>query len=296
MKNINILSIFLIGLFFSCSTADLDQVDRVQKSAVPDFVLDLTKDGFIDKANSAGEFGFSMDLGQGDPVSADVKVAYINVVTKAVSFATIETGVTEYPFNGSLTVAGIIGLFSELGTTDDLNTGDEFIFYANFTLDDGTVVIGYDDDGPNYSDDVQTSPLFTPFIGISVACASNIEGVYDCVANGTSTDPGPSASENPAVDFVSTVTLTPTDANGVYTISDFSGGLFTHWYDIYGLEGEYSGLVKDVCGDLSYTSTVGPFGSPISGAGSIDEGTGVITIDGLADSWGDVWTLVLTPQ
>ncbi|WP_133250002.1 hypothetical protein [Marinifilum breve] len=296
MKKIHIISIFLIGLLFSCSTSSIDQIDGAMKSAVPDFKLDLTLDGFIDKANPAGEFGFSMDLADGDVTSADVKVAYVNVVTKATSFATIEAGLTEFPYNKSLTVAGIIGLFPDLETTDDLNTGDEFIFYADFKLRNGTVVIGYDESGPNYSDDVRTSPLYTPFVGISVACASNIDGVYDCVANGTSTDPGPSPSENPAVNFTSTITLTPTEANGVYTISDFSGGLFTFWYDIYGLAGDYPGTIKDVCGDISYTATTGPFGSPISGTGSVDESTGVITLTGLADDWGDTWTLVLTPQ
>lgn len=133
-------------------------------------------------------------------------------------------------------------------------------------------------------------------INATVACQSTLDGTYSCVANGTSTDSGPGADENPAVDFVSTITLTSGDVNGEYTISDFSGGLFTLWYDIYGLSGDYPGKIKDVCGDLSYISTKGPFGSPISGTGSVDDETGVITLTGLADAWGDTWTLVLTPQ
>lgn len=133
-------------------------------------------------------------------------------------------------------------------------------------------------------------------LNATVACASSLEGTYSCVANGTSTDPGPAPEENPAVDFTSTVTLTATDVNGEYIISDFSGGLDTFWYDIYGLSGDQPGMIKDVCGDLSYINTKGPYGSPISGTGSVDEITGVITLDGMADAWGDEWNLVLTPQ
>ncbi|WP_430809358.1 MULTISPECIES: hypothetical protein [unclassified Carboxylicivirga] len=133
-------------------------------------------------------------------------------------------------------------------------------------------------------------------INASVACESDLSGTYLCIANGQSTDPGPTPDENPAVDFESIVTLTEGDINGEYTISDFSGGLFTYWYDIYGLSGEYPGFLKDVCGGLSYFNTTGPFGSPISGTGSVDPETGVITISGVADLWGDNWVLVLTPQ
>lgn len=133
-------------------------------------------------------------------------------------------------------------------------------------------------------------------LNATVACASSLEGVYTCVANGSSTDSGPGADVNPAVNYTTTITLTGSDVNGEYTISDFSGGLFTLWYSIYGLSGDYSGKLKDVCGGISYISTTGPFGSPISGTGNIDELTGVITMDGLADSWGDAWNLVLTPQ
>ncbi len=133
-------------------------------------------------------------------------------------------------------------------------------------------------------------------INAGVACESDLTGTYQCVANGQSTDSGPPADVNPAVNYTTTLTLTEGAVNGEYTMSDFSGGLFTLWYSIYGLSGNYPGKLKDVCGDLSYIGTKGPFGSPISGTGSVNVEDGVITISGLADSWGDAWTLVLTPQ
>lgn len=185
MKKIHIISIFLIGLLFSCSTSDLDQINLVKQTAVPDFKMDETKGGFIDKADPAGEFGFSMDLAQGTPASADVKVAYINNVTNAISFATVEAGVTTYPYNKVLTVADLVSLFSELNSAADLNPGDVFTFFTNFTLDDGTVIVGYDENGPNYSGDVINSPLFTAFFSFNVACSfdpSLAVGSYHCVS------------------------------------------------------------------------------------------------------------------
>ncbi len=187
MKKIHIISIFLIGLFFSCSTSDIDQMDNVILTAAPDFKMDETKGGFIDKADPAGEFGFSMDLAQGDPVSADVKVAYINNVTNAISYATVDAGVTSYPYKKVLSVTELISLFPELETADDLNPGDVFTFFSNFTLKDGTVIIGYDDDGPNYSGDVRNSPLYTAFFSFNVACSYDpalAVGSYHVVSTG----------------------------------------------------------------------------------------------------------------
>jgi hypothetical protein len=141
-----------------------------------------------------------------------------------------------------------------------------------------------------------TSSRSNSILNATVACESMLTGEYSCVASGQSTDTGPGPDVNPISGFETTVTLTEQAVNGEYIISDFSGGLFTLWYSIYGLSGDYPGFFKDVCGDVSYINTVGPFGSPISGTGSVDPATGVITLSGLADWWGDNWSLVLTPR
>lgn len=172
MKKIFILFIILSGLMFSCSTGDMDQIDLAKVSAVPDFVLDTSKGGFIDKADANGEFGFALSVAQGNPVSGLLKVAYINNVTGEVTFADVES-VTTFPYNKVMTVGELVGLFSELTSTDDLNPGDTFTFFTNFTLEDGTIVIAYDENGPNYSGDTMNSPLFTPLISFSVACSYN---------------------------------------------------------------------------------------------------------------------------
>ncbi|WP_461630175.1 hypothetical protein [Labilibaculum euxinus] len=170
MKKIHIISIFLIGLLLSCSTSNLDQIDLAKNSAVPNFTIDDTKDGFIDKADPAsGEVGFALTIEQGSVASATVKVVY-NSVAGDRFFATVSADVSTYPQNVSLTVNEIVDLFPQLADATDLTAGDIFSFFAELTLTDGTVIPGYKEDGPNYSDDVITSPLFTAILNYTVAC------------------------------------------------------------------------------------------------------------------------------
>lgn len=190
---------------------------------------------------------------------------------------TLET-YTSFPATVNVSAVDAVADISGI-SVDDLVVGDVFTFEVLVTSKSG-----------------MTSRSNAGVLNAAVACASSLAGTYDAVTNGESTDPGPTPSENPAVDFASVITLTDTGVNGVYTISDFSGGLFTYWYDIYGLSGDYPGTIQDVCNSFTVINTTGPFGSPISGSGSVDPDTGVITISGLADSWGDNWTMVLTPQ
>lgn len=170
MKKIHIISIFLIGLLLSCSTSDLDQIDLAKISAVPNLTIDDTKDGFIDKADpTSGEVGFALTIGQGTATSATLKVVY-NSVAGDRFFATVSADVSTYPHNVTLTVNEIVDLFPQLADATDLTAGDIFSFFAELTLTDGTVIPGYKEDGPNYSDDVITSPLFTAILSYTVAC------------------------------------------------------------------------------------------------------------------------------
>ena len=170
MKNIYIISIFIIGLLFSCTTTDPDQVDLSKESAVPDFAIDGTRDGFIDKADPAsGEIGYTVTIAQGQASSADVKVVY-NGVAGDQYFSMVSENVTSFPHEVILSVNEIVALFPEIDNADELDAGDVFSFYADLTLNDGTVVIGYDEDGPNYSADVLNSPLFSAIINYTVAC------------------------------------------------------------------------------------------------------------------------------
>jgi hypothetical protein len=221
---------------------------------------------------------------------SDIDNAYVNftvdVDTDIAESITIEKtfrGVTkvvgEYttvPANIQVTVEEAVSDIDGI-SVDDLEVGDIFTF---------EVIV-------NSKNGLRTRS--NVLLNASVACKSSLEGVYSCTANGQSTDDGPTPDENPAIDFKYEITLTATGTNGIYKISDFSGGLYELWYDIYGIVGDSPGQISDVCNTISYSNTKGPFGSNITGGGSVDPDTGVITIDG-KNIFGDTWTLVLEPK
>ena len=133
---------------------------------------------------------------------------------------------------------------------------------------------------------------------IDVSCSSSIQGNYTAISNGQSTDP---CCSDPAVDVESgTIAITETEVEGVYKISDFSGGLWNHWYGpdggAYGANNNNEGEIKDVCNTITFQNTSELFGSPISGSGTYDPVAETITIDWTADSWGDVGNSVFTKK
>lgn len=130
------------------------------------------------------------------------------------------------------------------------------------------------------------------FVYVDVSCPSDLGGLYNAVSNGQSTD---GCCPDPAVDITAEGIELVDNGSGIYTINDFSGGLWFHWYEVYGATSANEGEIKDVCGNITFQNTTELFGSNISGTGTVDAETGVITIEWLADSWGDVGTTVLTP-
>jgi hypothetical protein len=215
---------------------------------------------------------------------------------------TVLDDITTVPQTISITAADLVAAVPSLNSVNDIGQGEQYNFYPAATLSDGTFLpnfnkLGYIAVSPAVRNTLNNvhgdQAIFNS--NIIVPCASNLAGTYSVVANGTSTDPGPSSDENPAVNYTSEVTLEVADNFFTYTISDFSGGLYPLWYDIYGFPAEYPGTLMDVCGSISYVNTVEFFGSPIAGSGTVDPVTGVITLNGRAVFWGDTWSLVLTP-
>ena len=129
----------------------------------------------------------------------------------------------------------------------------------------------------------------------AVVCPSDpslIVGTYDCITSGVSTDGG---TPTPiAIDIEHVVTISETDREGYYEISDFSIGCYFYWYEVYGIAGDLPGTIQDVCGVYNYVETVGPWGAP-QWASVIIHGDGTISIDGV-NGWGDTWTSELTKR
>ena len=123
------------------------------------------------------------------------------------------------------------------------------------------------------------------------SAAPSIAGTYDVVTNGESTDPGP--TNNPLVDFASTVVVTD-NGNGTYTFSDGWAGVYVEWYTMYGYTFlEEQTITLTPCLDLT-----GAWTDAFDGSNAL---SGTVNTDGtlsirVANSFGDVVDQVYTIQ
>jgi len=128
---------------------------------------------------------------------------------------------------------------------------------------------------------------------VDASCPSAImEGTYNSVTTGLSTDaccPDPVTVEG-------TVELT-SDGAGLYTISDWSAGIYLAWYEVYGITAstDISGSLKDVCNTISANGITEPFGTAVEATGTYDPATGIITYE-WSNGYADSATVTLTPQ
>jgi len=140
------------------------------------------------------------------------------------------------------------------------------------------------------SSDLSVTDMDEVTFSFTVVCPSDLAGTYTSTTTGQSTD-GCCPNETTL-----TNTVTVTGADGAYTVSDFSAGLYLEWYSVYGVtpDTNVSGSISDVCGEVS-GSFGEPFGSTINLTGSVDSGTGVITYTWM-NGFGDTGTVILTPM
>lgn len=203
--------------------------------------------------------------------SVDVILNFIGVAGN-VNNLTVTT-LTSFPNDVSFTIAELLGQ-ANLGI-DELNAGDTW----NYTY------IINNNSGSTWSVLGTTRYTFT--------CPSAIAGEYTTVTTGQSTD---GCCPDQVVDFPSTVTLVE-ERPGVYAISDFSAGLYFEWYDVYGVAStaDTPGKIEHVCNNVNIIETTGVFNSTITGTGTIDEATGVITYS-WSNGFGDTGLVVMTPK
>jgi len=269
MKKI-LFSAILICFFLTGCFKDEDEIRQAYKEAVMPVITEINMSFFNldDLANAYIEFVVDFETSAKSITIEETFNGQKKTLSTYTSFpATVK-------ITASDALAGLTGI-----TLDSLKLGDSFLFE----------IVAEANNGVKSRSNI--------YVDCSVACESDLTGTYDVIANGESTDSDVTPDENPAVNYVSEVTLTETDNNGIYIISDLSGGLYPLWYDIYGLTPtDCPGTIQDICGSLSYVNTYEPFGSPIEGTGSVDPATGIITIEGTATAWGDTWVLVLTPK
>jgi hypothetical protein len=290
-----IASLFLIVFALSCEKDGGDSVVATEESATPNIQKVDGTDGFIDLVavndGTPINIGFTVDKGFGNIVSADVVMFYFSGTN--VYKAVFATDVTTFPTSFNFSQADIFAAFNEINDATDLAVGDVLKITAELTLADGRVIKILNDDGTaNYGSDIANSPVYSVLQNYNVSCPSDLAGTYNVLTTATSTDPGPSASENPIANFPYTVTITA-NGGGNYTVSDAFGGVYILWYDIYGLDFDVEGTFDDVCGTISGTFPE-PFGTDVTFTGTVNpDGTlSIHWINGYDDEGDSVYTKV----
>ncbi len=128
----------------------------------------------------------------------------------------------------------------------------------------------------------------------AVVCPSDpdvIVGTYTSVTNSTFPD-----FAEPVVGLVSEVSITVTEDEGFYSISDFTFGTYDHFYAAVGWcpYGDWEGTIQDVCGKFFMVNTFDPWGEVGFGDLTFNQ-DGTITVVG-GTNYGEEWTAVLTKQ
>ncbi|HHH50636.1 MAG TPA: hypothetical protein ENK52_06630 [Saprospiraceae bacterium] len=236
------------------------------------YVTDVVN-GFFDLADiDNASSGFTVN----SSVSGDVSVSSIDVMKSfnggaAVKHATLSgsTAVVSLNIDEATSGLGVI--------KDSLALGDEFTFSFVLNTSDGRAL---------------TSPVK---VGIPMSCISDLAGMYE-----VTTTYG-------AHDFLADLPTNTTTAEivkegeGVYSVADFSGGLYAA-DGLYGVAYGTTGFpvtFRDVCNQISWTDQSDPWGAVIpldGGVNSVDPATGVITISWFCEGYGENGVSVYTPQ
>ncbi|MFY0482059.1 hypothetical protein ACI6PS_05585 [Flavobacterium sp. PLA-1-15] len=249
MKKIKLIfTLVAISTFLLCCQDDGgDSNQNLQTGAVPNVTKVENTDSFINLiAINEGEninIGFTIDLAQGDVSSMDVVLFYYK--GEEAYKAVLETNVTTFPKEYSLTQTDLIAAFAELNAPEDFEIGDQMIVSTELTLKNGTVIKMLNDDGStNYGIDVANSPLFSVVQSYNVSCPSDLAGTYQFSTSNIG-EPDGGAVAGPVT---GTVTLTA-KGGGVYDISD---GSFGGWEALYG-PGDSEGVTLiDICNQIKF--------------------------------------------
>jgi hypothetical protein len=268
MRKIYLILILLLGaIVINSCYDDVDEIVQQSKKGAVIATVEPLNTIFIvtDLENSATQFVFTTE---GSFSKIDVEVQYRKTGSSAI-VTTITQATTD---TIDVTVPEIV---AALGI--DMNTLEaEEAFIISLIVT-----------SPNGFSSRSASGQYFCYI----ACESSLEGTYDAITNGSSTDVD---IANPVgTDIASEITLTKVDGI-TYLLDNSLGGIWEYWYcDLYGECSPIENYIQEFCGSLSGSWTDGY--NVFDATGSVDPLTGVLTISWEND-WGDKATTVLTPQ
>jgi hypothetical protein len=288
-----LMSLLCLGVLISCDTDGGESELNLIEGAVANLQKVESAPAFINlSALNAGndvQIAFSVEPQYGNIASLDV-IGFYESGDEMYGPVTLESGISEFPTEVSLTDAEIIAAFSHLTSKEDFQLADALIISTRLYLEDGRVIDLLDETGErNYGSDIHTSAFYNAQISYPVSCPSDLGGTYNVVTTATTTDPD---SSN-VTDFPYTVTVTD-NGGGSYTISDGVAGVYIEWYGKYGYTFETAGNFTDICGTLSGSWATSFTGDSVELDGTVNE-DGTLSIH-WTNAFGDEGFAVYTPQ
>jgi hypothetical protein len=258
--------LLLIGFMLSCAKETNDYYNYEPASSISQTPVK----GFINLLDLDTEvITLNIKKDGGDDFSS------LNIVASVSPHSSIVQVGTLSGTNGTFSIS-VTELLAKLNKNPgDVKVGETIRFYADINQNNNKVI---------RDKDVVTLPF---------SCPSNLVGVYTSLTTGSSTD---GCCPNPEVDFPGEVTITKL-SDGRYQLNDFSAGLYLKWYSIYGISSvnDSPGKILDVCSKITFYDTTEPFLTPVTGEGTVDNDTGIITYS-WENGYGDKGTVVLTPK
>jgi len=278
--------IFLAALLYACETPMLINPADVERG------IFVTFDPINTNINSENI--------EGTPVAGTFDAPASNVASHEISvkriydqgasetdFVAVET-ITSFPYEFSMDGNELAALF---GVPVEETFSNFYEFRGVATGTNGGVAT-YDNLQDNLVASAEQLQGFK--ITCPVVCPSDpnvIVGTYTSVTNSTFPD-----FADPVVGLVSEVTITATEDEGFYAISDFTFGTYDHFYAAVGWcpYGDWPGTIQDVCGNFFMVDTFDPWGEVGFGDLTFNP-DGTITVVG-GTNYGEEWTAVLTKQ
>ncbi|TKG96393.1 hypothetical protein EYV94_03840 [Puteibacter caeruleilacunae] len=252
--------------FGGCEDTNENLIGQRGVPVVPG-IEDLAPAFFDLKSLESTFVGFNVVLSEG--VTAEKVVLYVsfNGQGERKELATL----TSFPAAVTVSAAdaaGALGL-----NTDDIELGDVFnietLTYAN-----------------------GETTWSVANVNANVACASDIAGTYSLTATGQGG--GGLGGTSPWTAVLTTAEIVSKDGGVTYTIEPALAGIMVDYYAAYGattVQGEF----QDICGTITNAKVHDGWNPVSTYSGSIDEATGVITIN-FENNWGDGGEMILTPQ
>jgi hypothetical protein len=172
MKNkLKILTFLVLGLFVlsNCQKDPDLPMPALRKGIVAKVLKDATKDQVIFDNNMAGFSGtVTVDLYWADkPKSMDLMVSLNDDPEKSVA---VVSNITSWPVTYNFTISNLVDILPSVNNVGELVAGDYFRFYANITLEDGTVVNGNDTLYVAYSSGIANLPGSSTNVVYPIAC------------------------------------------------------------------------------------------------------------------------------